>query len=319
MPPTNRQRNMQLIRRLNDLSPTPRAVAIGNFDGLHLGHQAVLAAMGTAATKHGLVPSVLTFEPHPRRFFQPKVPAFRLARLSDKLLGLQEAGVAQLVMPRFNAAFAAIPAEQFLEDALGKQLNARAVVTGENFTFGHKRGGDSALLRAWGKANDVEIITVPPVKLMGEVCSSSAIRVAVAMGDMHRVTRMLGRQYRLTGRVVHGDGRGRTIGFPTANIALPPGMLLPGYGVYSVRVTMPDGTVQPGVANLGIRPTVSVDKHPSLEVHLFDVMQELYGARLTVALVDRLRGELRFEGVEALRQQIAQDCATARAQLEGCA
>lgn len=311
MPLNKKQRNMHLIRHLPPHADYPASVAIGNFDGVHRGHVAVIAAMRQAAEETGATPTVLTFEPHPRRFFAPTTPAFRITRLRDKLARLEQAGVAQVVMPRFNSAFATMPAEAFLEEVLHRQLGAKAVVTGENFAFGHQRRGDSALLRAWGAARGVTIITVPPVQVGGEICSSSTIRHALKAGEVARASTLLGYPYMLTGRVIHGAARGRTIGFPTANIALPPDLLLPAHGVYAVRATI-EGQVVSGVANLGIRPTVSVDNRPSLEVHLFDFMQEIYGKMLEVQLVDKLRDEMKFAGIEALQKQIATDCEHAR-------
>jgi riboflavin kinase / FMN adenylyltransferase len=302
---------MHLIRHLPEFAPAPAAVAIGNFDGLHLGHKAVIGAMVEAARAKNLVPSVLTFEPHPRAFFKPGAPVFRLARLRDKLSGLREAGVSQLVMPRFDSAFAHMPAADFLDKILGVQLGAKVVVTGENFAFGHQRGGDSAMLNAWGLKHNIEIITVAPVRVAEEICSSSAIRSAVALGQVARATTLLGHGYSISGRVVHGDGRGRTIGFPTANVALPPNLLLPAYGVYAVRATL-DGVVRDGVANLGLRPTVTVDNQPRLEVHLFDTRQEMYGKILRICFVDKLRNEMKFDGVEALKAQIEKDSEMAR-------
>ncbi len=302
---------MHLIRHLPESADCASAVAIGNFDGLHRGHAAVIEAMLAAAEKHGIAPSVLTFEPHPRRFFSKATPAFRIERLQDKYTRLKEAGVAQLFMPRFDASFAAMPAGQFLEEVLGQKLGAKVVVTGENFAFGHKRGGDSAMLKAWGKKHNIEIVTMLPVAVEGEICSSSAVREAIKNGDMAQAEMLLGHPYRLTGRVVQGQQRGRTIGFPTANIALPPDLLLPAYGVYAVSVTI-DGARHFGVANLGIRPTVAVDKRATLEVYVFDVMQDMYGKKLAVQLVGKLRDEMKFDGLDALKKQIAIDCEQAR-------
>lgn len=315
MPLNENRRNMHLIRRLPEASDRATAVAIGNFDGLHLGHQAVVKAMTMAATKHNVVPSVLTFEPHPRRFFAKGTPAFRLERLRDKFVRLRNHGVERVLIPRFDAAFASMPAEQFLNQVLARQIGAKAVITGEDFAFGHKRGGDSALLKEWGRAQGVEIITVPPVMVAGRVCSSSAVRAAITGGDMALAAQLLGRTYSLTGRVVHGDGRGRTIGFPTANVALPPDQLPLAYGVYAVFVTIDNATYK-GVANFGIRPTVGGGTRPSLEVYLFDFMQVIYGKTLQVALVKQLRTEMKFDGIEALKRQIETDCTTARAILE---
>jgi riboflavin kinase / FMN adenylyltransferase len=311
MPPNETRRNMHLIRHFPDAAPTPTAVAIGNFDGLHRGHMAVIAAMREAASAKGLVPSVLTFEPHPRSFFKPEAPVFRLASLRDKLAGLREAGVKQVVMPRFDSEFAQMPAHDFLDRVLARQLGAKVVVTGENFAFGHKRGGDVAMLKAWGKKHNIEIITVSPVQIQGDICSSSAIRALVAMGDVKKATKLLGHGYTISGRIVHGDARGREIGFPTANVSLPPNLLLPAHGVYAVRATV-GGEKCDGVANLGVRPTVAVDKCTRLEVHLFDMRQEIYGKKMQVCLVDKLRDEMKFSGMDELTAQIKKDCEMAR-------
>lgn len=316
MPPNQQRRNMQLIRNLVHSTSKSSAVAIGNFDGLHLGHQAVIGAMMGAAQARALVPSVLTFEPHPRRFFAPQTPPFRIAPLHDKLVRLREAGVVQLLMPRFNQAFASMPAEKFLEDVLGRILAAKAVVTGENFAFGHKRGGNSAMLQAWGDANDVQIITVPPVLIAGQVCSSSAVRAAICVGDMRRAHDLLGRHYCLAGRVVHGEGRGRGIGFPTANVALLPGLILPALGVYAVRATI-DNATYAGVANLGLRPTIGDGTQPRLEVHLFDFEHDIYGKRMMVSLVEHVRPEKKFDSVAALAHQIRVDSDRANMLLRG--
>lgn len=311
MPPNELIRNMHLIRHLPDVAAAASAVAIGNFDGLHRGHIAVISAMRDAALAKGLAPTVLTFEPHPRVFFKPDAPVFRIARLRDKLAGLRELGVKQTVMPRFNAAFAQISAEDFLDRVLAKQLGAKVVVTGENFAFGHKRGGDSEMLKAWGLKHNIEVVTILPIRVGGEICSSSAIRSAIASGDVAHAATLLGHGYIISGTVVHGDGRGRTIGFPTANISLPPSLLLPAYGVYAVRATL-DGVQMEGVANLGVRPTVAVDNQTALEVHLFDTRQEIYGKKLSVQLVDKLRDEMKFDGLAALTAQIKKDCEMAR-------
>lgn len=315
---------MQLIRHLPSTSDRPTAVAIGNFDGLHLGHQAVIAAMAGAAQAQDLVPSVLTFEPHPRRFFAPTTPAFRIERLATKLRRLRDDRVARVYMPPFNAQFSALTAEAFLQDVLKRRLGARVVVTGENFAFGKDRGGDIRTLRAWGEKEGVEIIAVPPVKLGEAICSSSAIRAALANGDVTAARHLLGRPYSVTGRIVHGDGRGKGIGFPTLNIAQPPGMKPMAYGVYAVRVRIGeerDAQVPSaarhfeGVANFGVKPTVSVDNRPVLEVHLFDVMQDFYGRQAEVVFVDYLRPETKFDGMDALVAQIRLDCKQAKQRL----
>lgn len=307
---------MHLIRHLPATHNSATAVAIGNFDGVHLGHLAVIGAMQEAANAQGLVPSVLTFEPHPRRFFAKDIAPFRIERVRDKLARLRDVGIERAYMPRFDGHFAAMPAEEFLDRVLLKQLGAKAVVTGENFAFGHKRRGDSAMLKNWGNTHGVHVITVPPVKNDGEICSSSAIRTAITSGNVAHAGKLLGRAYRLSGRVVHGQARGRTIGFPTANVALSPELITPAFGVYAVRATVGKTTFD-GVANFGIRPTVAVDKKPVLEVYLFDTLQEIYGKKLHVDFVDKLRDEMKFDGVDALKNQIAKDCAAARLALAG--
>lgn len=306
---------MELIRHLPIRSERARAIAIGNFDGLHLGHQAVIAAMTEIAAARTLTPSLLTFEPHPRRFFSPAAPGFRIMRLSEKLTTLKQLGVESVAMPRFNAAFATMPAETFLSSVLGEQLGAQAVITGENFAFGHKRGGDITMLKTWGAQNNVHIITVPPVAIHGSVCSSSAVRTAIIAGDMALATTLLGRDYTLTGRITHGQARGRQLGFPTANIPLPTDLLLPPYGVYAVRATL-DGTTYNSVANLGIRPTIGDITRPVLEVHLFDFAADIYNKRMHVSLIAAIRPEMKFNGLDALRAQIASDCEAARTILE---
>jgi riboflavin kinase/FMN adenylyltransferase len=309
---------MKLIRHLPATHDRPTAVAIGNFDGVHRGHRAVIGAMQEAAKAETLVPSVLTFEPHPRRFFTKDSAPFRIVRLRDKLAQLQQTLVERVYAPRFDANFAGMSAEDFLDIVLGQQLGAKIVVTGENFAFGNKRRGDSTMLKNWGNAHGVHIITVPPVTMDGEICSSSAIRKAIGAGAVKHAAALLGRPYRMSGRVVHGQARGRTIGFPTANVALTADLIAPSYGVYAVRATV-DGTTFDGVANFGIRPTVSVDNQPTLEVYLFDTVQEIYGKMLHVDFVDKLRGEMKFAGIDALKEQIANDCAAARLALAGSA
>ena len=305
---------MHLIRHLPEHAGCKSAVAIGNFDGLHRGHAAVIAAMKAAANEGGLIPTALTFEPHPRRYFAPSTAAFRLTRLSDKLRALHASGVTHIAMPRFNAAFARMSAETFLDDILLKRLGAKVVVTGENFAFGHQRRGRVDMLNAWGLKNNIRIITVPPLRMHGEICSSSAIRTAISMGQVARAATLLGHPYAIHGRVMHGDERGRTLGFPTANVHLMPDLLLPAFGVYAVRARLGD-TLFEGVANIGIRPTVAVDACPSLEVHLFDTVQEIYGKKLEIFFVDNIRNEKKFESLDALKNQIAADADTARRML----
>ena len=303
---------MQLIRYPERFSGLPAAVAIGNFDGLHLGHQAVL----DATKGQGLAPAVLTFEPHPRHLFAPDAPAFRLEPLTVKLRRLRDAEMQYVFMPRFDSAFAALSAQQFLDEVLGNQLKARAVVTGENFAFGKGRGGDVAMLRAWGGKHGVVVHTIAPLLIDGEVCSSSTVRRALEAGDMACAKKLLGRAYSLGGRVRHGDKLGRELGMPTVNIALTPGLKLPRLGIYAVWVQAGELRVM-GAASLGLRPTVSRQKVPTLEVHLLDFSGELYGQKLRVDFVRYLRAEEKFDSLGALKEAMQRDCVLARNVLEG--
>lgn len=301
---------MKLIR-MPDATTPPAAVAIGNFDGLHRGHQAVVAVMMEAARAQKLAPSVLTFEPHPRRVFAPEAPRFRIEPLAQKLRRLRDAGVAQCFMPRFTKAFAAMSAEQFLDEVLGKQLHAKAVVTGENFAFGKGRAGDVIMLAEWGAVHGVAVHTVPPLVAEGEVCSSSAVRLSLGRGDVAHAGALLGHPYRLSGRVMHGDKRGRTLGMPTANVSLPPGLKLPTYGIYAVLATV-RGKTYLGAASLGVRPTIGGQEHASLEVHLLDFAGDVYGARMAVDFITWMRGEETFPSLTELQQAMMKDCQQAR-------
>ena len=219
-------------------------------------------------------------------------------------------------MPRFDVKFAAMTAQQFLDEVLGRQLQARAVVTGDNFAFGKGRGGDVAMLRAWGEKNGVAVHTIPPLLVDGEVCSSSAVRRALETGDMARAEKLLGRAYSLAGRVKHGDKLGRELGMPTVNIALSPGLKLPKLGIYAVWVQVGASRVM-GAASLGLRPTVSRQEAPTLEVHLLDFSRELYGEKLRVDFVRYLRAEEKFDAIAALKEAMQRDCVLARDVLEG--
>lgn len=298
---------MQLIRYPEAFKGPPASVAIGNFDGLHRGHLAVIGAMQASARRQMLVPSVLTFEPHPRRLFKPESPDFRLEPLSVKLRRLDAVGVEQVFMPRFDKHFASMSAETFMDEVLGRQLNAKAVITGENFAFGKGRAGNVEMLASWGAKQGIEIHTVPPVMAEDEPCSSSAVRAAIGRGDVTHATALLGRPYRLAGRVVHGDGRGRDFGFATANIAFPPGLMLPMNGIYAVRVGK-----RMGAASLGVRPTIGDQVKPSLEVHLLDFEGDLYGQKLEVDFIGWIRPEEKFASLELMVEQIERDCIRAR-------
>lgn len=301
---------MQLIRHLSDYMPQrPVALAIGNFDGLHLGHRAVLNRVLEKARAFELAPAVLTFEPHPRRYFAPDAPAFRLQTLHDKLAMLRELGVEYVFALRFDAAMAGRDAEAFLA-LLRERMQARAIITGANFVFGRARGGDTTFLNQWGAAHGVITEQLAPVTVGGAVCSSTALREALGQGDMTRATALLGRPYSMTGRVRRGDQRGRTLGYATANVIPPAVMKLPRYGIYAVRVATALGT-HVGVASLGIRPMFAL-KRPQLEVHLFDFAGDLYGQKLRVDYLQHLRDEKRFDSLAALTHQMGEDAAQAR-------
>lgn len=308
---------MQLIRRLEHYAPdVPVALAIGNFDGLHRGHHAVLARMKAIAAQKGLVPAVLTFEPHPRQFFAPKAPPFRLQTLRDKLMGLKQVGVERIFALKFDADFASQSAETFLNHTLLARMNTRAVITGENFSYGKGRTGDIAQMRAWGEANGVHTEQLTPVIAEGDVCSSTAVRAALEAGDVGHAAALLGRTYSISGRVIHGEKKGREFGYATANIQPARMLKLPLYGIYAVVVQIEGGGVYPGVASLGVRPTINPLAHPLLEVHLFDFDGDLYGKRLDVRLHRHLRDEKHFDSLAALTHQMGEDAREARAILE---
>lgn len=300
------------------LPPAARGgtVALGNFDGVHLGHAEVLKAAHQARPELPLM--ALTFEPHPREHFRPDDPPFRLTLLAAKGAALAALGVRQVVAVPFDAAFAAMTAEEFVEQVLLQGLGARHLACGPDFAFGHRRGGDVGFLRAAAEARGIGLSVVPKLADAEGPVSSTRIRRALQDGYPERAAAMLGRHWAIHGPVTHGDARGRTIGFPTANIPLGRHVEA-ARGVYAVRATLPDGRpdgrVVPGVANLGRRPTLGGDPVSRLEAHLFDFSGDLYGLELEVALVAFLREERKFSDFAALTAQIAADAAAARALL----
>lgn len=302
---------MRVYRDYRHPLPSPTVVAIGNFDGVHLGHAALLARLVAHARRLGLPPTVLTFEPHPREFFSPQQAPARLSTLHEKLAMLAEHGVEQVLLCRFNERFASLSAEAFLEQVLGGCLQARQVLVGDDFRFGRGRQGDFSLLQAFGAQQGFGVASLPSVMVAGERASSSGVRDALARGDMAHAASLLGRPYMMDGRVVHGDKIGRQLGFATANIRVKHNPL-PMTGVFAVEVGVAGGGVLTGVANLGIRPTVGGTR-PLLEVHLFDFSGDLYGRHLSVRFVHRLRAEQRFPDFAALKAQIACDVADGRA------
>lgn len=284
-------------------------VALGNFDGFHLGHQAVVGR-AVARGHHERRPVVVaTFEPHPVRHFRPELPPFRLTDLDQREALFAHAGADAMLVFGFDAALAATSAEDFVA-LLAEQIGAAGVVTGEDFTFGRGRGGDAALLHQLGAAHGIAAEAVRAIELGGAPVSSSRIRAALAAGDPGAATQLLSRPFAVRGTVEPGDRRGRTLGYPTANLSLGD-YQRPKYGIYAVRVTRPDGSEHGGVASLGVRPTF---EPPSelLEAYLFDWGGDLYGQTIEVALHHYLRPEAKFETVEALTAQMRQDEAAAR-------
>jgi riboflavin kinase/FMN adenylyltransferase len=286
-------------------------VALGNFDGVHRGHHAVLRAAHAARPELKLV--ALTFEPHPREHFRPDDPPFRLTLAPAKAAALRACGAAQVVALPFDATFALITAEQFVEQILHRDLDAKHLACGGDFAFGHRRGGDVAFLAEHAERLGMGLTVVPHVSDESGPISSTGIRRVLQDGYPERAARALGREWEIRGVVSHGDKRGRTIGFPTANIPLGR-HLEPARGVYAVRVRLPDGRVIPGVANIGLRPTVQ-GTESRVEAHLFDIAEDLYGKEIGVALAHFLRPEQRFAGLAELTAQIAADAAQARALL----
>ncbi len=308
---------MEILRGPTGLTPVKgtSVVAIGNFDGVHLGHQALLRATLAAVAGGGGVPTVLTFEPHPREVLPPAVagvpvPA-RLQRFREKVEVLAQCGVQRLVVARFNDHLRQLAAEDFIRCMLVERLHTRHVVVGSGFRFGHRGLGSAVTLEREGIAGGFTTQTVPLVETAGETVSSTAVREALDAGDLARATRLLGRPYAVSGRVERGKQLGRTLGYPTLNLRLQR-RRVPLAGILAVRVT--GGGLQrwPAVASLGTRPTVDVDGEVLLEVHLFDWQGDLYGARVTVEFVAWQRAEQRFDSLPALVVQMNADAREAR-------
>ncbi len=286
------------------------AVALGNFDGVHKGHQALLARAAEHAKSLGAPLVALTFEPHPRRYFVPTTGPFRLTLPPAKARLLGEHGVQAMLAQHFDDAFAALSPDAFIDDVLLKGLGVRHVVCGYDFTYGARRGGNVEALREQGKAKGFGVTVLDPVMREGEIYSSTSIREALRAGWPSEAADLMGHQWEIEGVVEKGDQRGRTIGFPTANVALGE-HLRPRFGVYAVRALI-DGKWMNAVANLGKRPTVG-KLQENFEVHLFDYSGDLYGKTLRVQLIDFIRPEMKFAGLDQLKAQIAADGQAARA------
>ena len=290
-------------------------VALGNFDGFHLGHQAVVSRAVARAFHERRPVIVATFDPHPVRFFKPDLPPFRLTSLDQREALFAHAGADAMLVFEFGPDLASMDAEEFVAEVLAKRIGAAGVVTGDDFSFGKGRSGDAALLARIGPEYGVVAEAVPQVLLDGDRISSGRIRESLAEGDIGTATRMLSRDYAIEGVVQRGDARGRELGYPTANLSLSD-YQRPKYGIYAVRVRLADGSEHPGVASLGVRPTFEPPQE-LLEAHLFDVSRELYGETIEVALHAFIREELKFDNVEGLVAEMRRDEAEARRLLTG--
>ncbi len=303
---------MELIRGLHNLRTRHHGcvATIGNFDGVHLGHQAVLGQLAEQAAAMCLPTTVITFEPQPQEYFsQGEIPP-RLTRFREKLKALQRFSVDRVLCLAFNRALAEMEAEAFIRNVLVDGLGLRYLVVGDDFRFGKGRRGDFAMLQQAGKEYGFEVVHMHTFSLDGERVSSTRIREALLEGNLARAAQMLGRPYRMCGRVAHGDKLGRTIGFPTANIFLHR-KKAPVDGVFAVEMFGIQGEPVAGVANVGTRPTVEGTRS-LLEVHLFDFSAEIYGRHVHVDFLHRIREERRFESFEALKAQILRDAEQAR-------
>ncbi len=303
---------MELIRGFHNLQPRHRGcvVTIGNFDGVHLGHQAVLGQLAEAARRLALPTVVVTFEPQPQEYFGAAALAPRLTRLREKLQALRRYAVDRVVCLPFNAELAQLSAQQFIERLLITGLAARYLVVGDDFRFGRGREGDFAMLKAAGQQHGFEVVSMHSFCVDGERVSSTRVREALGRGEMATAAKLLGRDYRMSGRVARGQQLGRQLGFPTANIHLHR-QAIPVGGVFAVEVFGIEGEPLAGVANVGVRPTVDGSR-TLLEVHLFDFDRQIYGRYVEVVFLHKLRDEVRFASLDALKQQIGLDAAAAR-------
>jgi len=303
---------MEFIRGFHNLRPEHRGcvASIGNFDGVHLGHQAVLGQLAEAAGRLNLPTVVIAFEPQPQEFFGAAAQAPRLTRLREKLLALRRYSVDRVLCLPFTKRLAALSAEQFIQRLLVEGLDVRYLVVGDDFRFGHQRRGDFAMLKAAGAKHGFQVVSMHSFQVDGVRVSSTRVREALAQGAMSSAERLLGRTYQMCGRVARGDQRGRQWGFPTANIHLHR-KATPVRGVFAVEMFGVEGEPVAGVANVGTRPTVDGTR-TLLEVHLFDFADDIYGRYVEVVFLHKLRDEVRFASLDALKQQIGLDSDAAR-------
>ena len=304
---------MRLIRGLHNLRAEHHGcvATIGNFDGVHLGHQAVFEELRKVGDALGLPATVITFEPQPLEYFQPHKAPSRLTRLREKLTVIKEAGIDYVLVLPFGRKLATMGAEAFIDEILVKGLGIQHLYVGDDFRFGRARCGDVGLLHEAGHDLGFQVDDLQTVTAGGERVSSTRIRKLLVAGDLQAASKLLGRSYSICGRISHGDKRGRTIGFPTLNIQLHR-PVSPLRGVYAVKVDGVDDKALPGVANIGNRPTVEGDPRFLLEVHLFDFDRDVYGAHVGVEFVSHIRDEMKFDSFDALREQIVTDSQQAR-------
>ena len=308
---------MLVFRGVPERATTSTVLTIGNFDGVHRGHRALLAELKAKARDLALPAAVLTFEPHPRELFAPDQAPARLASLRDKFELLAECGVDRVHVCRFNRRLAALTADEFIERILVRGLSARHLIVGDDFRFGKGRSGDFALLQQAGREHGFAVETMPTVDVGGVRVSSSAVREALAAGDIEYAEALLGRAFVIAGRVMDGKKLGRTLGFPTANIQVRR-QRLPLSGVFAVTVSGIGGRPLPGAANIGVRPTMNEGPKPVLEVHLLDFDRDIYGMHVDVNFLHKLRDEAKFGSPEELKAQIARDVAAVRAHFDTC-
>jgi len=303
---------MRVTRGVPAAAAAPVALTIGNFDGVHLGHQEMLAELKRAATRLSLPTCALTFEPHPREFFAPDKAPTRLTSLREKLELLAACGVDRVHVCRFNYAFAQTTAEDFIDGIIARGLGARWVLVGDDFRFGARRAGSLVMLKQAAPRLGLDVAALASVTLDGERVSSTALRQALAAGDLERAGRLLGRTYSISGRVVRGDGLGRKLGFPTANVQMKHNRP-PLTGIFAVRLHGAASEPLPAVASLGVRPTVKQQGAPVLEVHALDFSGDLYRRHVRVEFLHRLRDEEKYADLATLTRQIALDAKNARA------
>lgn len=307
---------MRLYRTIPAQASSSRVLAIGNFDGLHLGHRALLERLTAHARRLHLPPAVMTFEPHPRELFTPEQAPARLTSLREKLALLDACGIEEVFLLHFSRKLAGLSAQEFIERVLVKGLAVRHLIIGDDFRFGKGRAGDFAMLQAAGQQHGFGVEAMHTIEINGERVSSSAVRDALGTGDLEHAARLLGRPYSIAGRVVHGGKIGRKLGWPTANIQLKRKRVAL-TGVFAATVSGLDKRHLPGAASLGVRPTLGLGLRPVLEVHLFDFDQEIYGSHVTVHLLHKLRDEAKFDSFEALTAQIARDVAVTQEYFAG--